>query len=285
MVTPFKFQPSLLWLELTNRCNANPPCVFCERQYIGELQDMDFNLYKRIVDSCPSATLVQPQGVGEPLLYPHIVEAVAYARKKKKWVQFYTNASLLNNDLASQLLEAGLSKIRFSVDECSKEPYEAMRLGLSWKKVLSNIDNFQRLKNKGGYPTLTVVRACITPENKQRIGKIRQFWKNRVDSVMAKPEVDIPPPTELRKQKWSSDKNYVKCGRPDKHLSVKSNGDLVLCCRDWFHVYVMSNLKEANILEEYNNDKFNSVRKAIGTGVNYPTICKHCNDPHRRHEK
>lgn len=248
---------------------------------------MEFDLYKKIIDSCPSATEVHPQGFGEPLLYPKIIEAIEYARRKGKRVVMYTNASLLDRDMASKLLEAELSEIRFSVDEYEQKLYEALRVGLKWETVLGNIEYFQRLKKKKGYKTRTRVRICITRENHHRIKGMKKYWKERVDIVTSKRETDIPPPSELRNRMWSSLRKPIKCNRPYKHLSVKSNGDLVLCCNDWFNVYKMANLHESDVMEAYNSEKFNDIRERLRTGVNYPALCEACKarKPRRHGEK
>ena len=266
-------KPSLLWLEVTNRCNGN--CIYCGRQYVGELHDMDFNLYKKIVDSCPSAETVQVSGFGEPLLYPHLVEAVAYARKKKKKVRFYTNASLLTEDLSVQLLRAGLSEIRFSVDNYTKKGYESLRPGLKWEDVLTNIVRFEHLKRRGGYKTATLLRMTRTKENHNHIPKIVEFWERIVPRTAITSEVYIPPPNMLREKPFSSEKP-INCMRVKQHLSVKSDGTLILCCRDWFKVYPMGNLVEEHALHAFNGQKFNEVREALVKGRNYPSLCKYC---------
>lgn len=269
-------EPALVWLELTNRCNAD--CVYCDRTHIGEPNDMDFDLYKKLVDSCPSAKTIQTQGVGEPLLYPQIVEAVAYAQREKRLIRFSTNASLLNTDLAQQLLEAGLGEIRFSVDECTKEGYESLRRGLKWETVLDNIKNFEKLKEKGGYRTKTIIRMTRTKENSARMPKIIAFWTKITTPVLTTPERFIPPPSLLRNPMFSSGKP-LKCKRVRQHLTVRANGTVILCCRDWANVYSMGNLEKENALDVFNGKTFNKIRKSLAEGANYPTLCKYCKTP------
>lgn len=236
---------------------------------------MDFELYKRIIDGCPQSKIVQTQGAGEPLLYPHFIEAVAYAKKKGKYVVFYTNASLLYEDVSENLLDLGLDRIIFSVEERDKERYEALRRGLSWDSVLDNILTFQRIKDSSGYKTATCVRMTRTKENTSRIREIAGFWNSKVDQVVVNPELYIPPPSKLFENKWTSGKPVI-CKNVNIHLSVKSNGDVVLCCRDWFNVYAIHNLNDMNPLDAFNSEKFNKIRASMKKGVNYPSICKYC---------
>lgn len=263
-----------LWLETTNRCNGN--CIFCARQWALPPKDMDFDLFKGIVDQTPEADIVQVQGFGEPLLYPHIVEAVEYVAKKGRKALFYTNGSLLDEDMSRALLKAGLFRIIFSIDEMEKEKYEYFRRGLSWDTVLANVERFQQLRNRGRYKTITTVRMCETRESLPRVPAIKDFWKKRVDIVTSRFEVDIPPPAELRESPYVISKP-IECPFPYNYLCVKSNGDLVLCCRDWFHVYVAGNLHRSTVREAYHRGaRFDEFRKSHRTGVNLPFLCHIC---------
>lgn len=236
---------------------------------------MDFDLYKRIIDSCPSSKEVHPQCLGESMLYPHFIEAVAYAKRKGKRVLLYTNASLLDSYMAEQILDAGVSEIRFSVEGCDKGTYESSRPGLPWDTVLANIENFQRLKNRGGYPTRTAIRMCETEENKPRIKEIMNFWRKRVDWAFTKPEIYVPLPTELEGRKRASGRP-IKCDKTFQHLSVLSDGSLVLCCWDVYGSYKMADLNEADVLRAFNNEEFKKVRDAMREGRGYPMICHSC---------
>ena len=265
-------KPNLLNIELTNRCNAN--CVYCGMRF-GKRKpcDLDFEVYKRIVDSCPEARWVHPQDFGEPLLYPKIAEAVAYAKERGKLVAIFTNGSLLNPVLSRRLLETGLDRILFSVDASGPEIYEKLRPPLSWNKLLNNVETFQQIKKEHGYSTHTVARFTICPENLDQVDEIKSFWRQRVDFVIGQKEIDVPPPD--LPALWSSRKTII-CSRPSKHLSVKSNGDVVLCCRDWWGTFVMGNLYKEDPIEVFNSSKFKGIRAAMQMGRHYPSICDYC---------
>lgn len=263
--------PISILIETTNRCNAS--CIFCAKQWgAPEPCDMSLELYKKIIDDCPWIKKIHPQQYGEPLLDPNIVKAVEYAKEKGKYVWITTNASLLSEDMATQLLETGLDKIIFSVDADEKATYEQLRVGLNWETVLQNIENFQKLRNKGKYKTFTVVNIVSTVENISQINRIYSFWKKRVDGVAISPETDVSPPTP----KWVESSKPVKCERIFRHLTITANGDVVLCCRNGHKTYVMGNVKEELPLKIFNSERFNQIRKNIGTGRNLPAICVGC---------
>jgi len=62
---------------------------------------------------------------------------------------------------------------------------------------------------------------------------------------------------------------------------VRSNGDVGLCCSDWFHNYTIANISEGlvtqdRILEIFNSEPYNALRKGMETGINCPTKCLSC---------
>lgn len=267
------FKPWLILLEVTNRCNAS--CVYCNHKYITQFCDMDFDLYKRLVDETRKyGSVLHPNGYGEPLLYPHIIEAIEYANKKGFKTVMYTNASLLDEDMARQILDAKLNEMRLSVDGFDKESFEALRSGLSWDTVVNNVKNFQDMKNQGGYKTLTMARPTVTREYASRRDLMINFWEQYVDTVHPVKECYWASLPEIEQHRWSSGEGF-RCNRVYRHLAVKSNGDLTICSCDRGD-YAISNLKGKDILETFNGESFNDIRKAIETGVNYPTLCHAC---------
>jgi len=251
---------------------------------LNKIPDMEIEFYKKLIDQCPSVHNVQPQGIGEPLMYPDIVEAVSYAASAKKYVFFYTNGSLMNNTMAQSLLSAGISEVRFSVDGRTKKGYESLRRGLKWETVLGNIENFQKLKAKKGYKCSTQVRITKTKENSKSINQIVTFWKKRVDKVQLEYEDVVLSSTQINKRKWISGKCVLasRCMRPWNHITIKANGDMIPCCKDWYGDYVMGNVYETSILEAFNSNKFNSVRSALRKNENYPIICLYCKTSSKR---
>ena len=134
-------KPWLLLARVTNRCDAN--CVYCMHEFADPTPDMSFSLYKRLIDETEDyVRQVQPIGYGEPLLYPHIVEAVKYARDKGKRVTIYTNGNALTPEMSESLMRAGLTDLRFSLEADTKEVFEFLRRPLKWEKVHSNITEF-----------------------------------------------------------------------------------------------------------------------------------------------
>jgi len=62
---------------------------------------------------------------GEPLLHPQIADMVAYVTERQvaDRVEIVTNGMLLTHELSDKLIDAGLKRLRISVDGLSSEDY------------------------------------------------------------------------------------------------------------------------------------------------------------------
>jgi MoaA/NifB/PqqE/SkfB family radical SAM enzyme len=130
--------PEILKIEITNHCNAN--CVFCNNDKIKNKQNMPLWMFKKILKSFPTARQVQPQWFGEPMLHPDFDKIIDICKKYNKEVVFYTNGSLIDKHLPSLKKLNKADRIIISLEGSDKEIYERIRRGLSWEKLLFNID-------------------------------------------------------------------------------------------------------------------------------------------------
>lgn len=278
----YPYVPRQLSIALTNRCNAR--CTYCGHKDKTLHSDMDIELYKKIIDSMDFIEEVQPQIVGEPLLYPHIIEAVRYAKKTKKDVIIYTNGSIYSEELAKGLFEAGLNKLIFSIDDDNKRGFEIQRVGLDWNNVYNNFLKFKKIRNDGKYKTKLYVRICKNSVNKDRIKRIRSFWLKLADEVAVMNVLDI---YKGRERKYEEINISFDCPLLRDSISIDANGQILLCCRDWFgeasSISNVYNVMRANgkvdgryILDLYNGSQFNNIRERLRKGKNIPAICKEC---------
>jgi organic radical activating enzyme len=113
--------PRHLQLEVTAACNLR--CRMCLVSYRPPQNritgSMDLATFKRIVDELPEPERITLQGLGEPLLVPHLVDMVAYAVQRGAAVGFNTNGMLLSNERVEALIQVALPQLRQRVDERS----------------------------------------------------------------------------------------------------------------------------------------------------------------------
>jgi len=125
--------PSKLFVETTTRCNLG--CVMCVKQTAGcEMPegDMSPDTFNALVPAFHHLDALILNGVGEPLLNPHLETFIRTAKTvmpKTGWIGFQSNGLLLTNLRAVALVDAGLDRICLSIDAASPEMFQELREG------------------------------------------------------------------------------------------------------------------------------------------------------------
>ena len=67
-----------------------------------------------------------------------------------------------------------------------------------------------------------------------------------------------------------------KCFMPSQQLEIAYNGDVMLCCEDYFGKYIFGNLKKEKILDIWVKPRFRKVRKDLRNSIPVYPICLNC---------
>jgi radical SAM protein with 4Fe4S-binding SPASM domain len=141
--------PAHLQVEITSACNLR--CTMCLVRYrppVNKLAGaMRPELFRRLVDEVPVRRLTL-QGLGEPLLSPHLSEMIAAAVGRDVRVGFNSNGTLLTRRRARELVESGLDWLHVSLDGASSTVYESIREGASFDRVVGNLAGLVRAKRE-----------------------------------------------------------------------------------------------------------------------------------------
>ncbi len=156
--------PTILQIEPTNRCNLK--CIMCPHgcNKISEYNDLEFPVMKKIIEEIYGYKYlkgVHIQGLGEPLLYPELVDAIAFCKEKNLETYFNSNLTILNEEVAEKLVELKHDKIAVSIESVDPELYLWIRPGSknhSLQRVLNNIKMLADIKKKHNsqYPVIAV---------------------------------------------------------------------------------------------------------------------------------
>jgi putative metalloenzyme radical SAM/SPASM domain maturase len=147
--------PSKLFVETTTRCNLN--CFMCVKQNRGnEVREGDFSpgLFSRLEAAFPHLDALILNGIGEPLLNPHLESFIRGAKKlmpSSGWIGFQSNGLLMTHLRALPLVDAGLDKVSISIDAIAPEQFKKLREGGDVDAVdmaLSALNNAKRLCNR-----------------------------------------------------------------------------------------------------------------------------------------
>ncbi len=130
-------------LEVTNRCQLH--CITCPREYgLGARMDkghMDVGKAKSLIDSAHTyLDRIALTGLGEPFLYPHLVELVEHISGRNRGLSIFvsTNAQHPGTaELAGRLADR-IDTLQISIDGCG-EVFESIRKGASYGRFLENL--------------------------------------------------------------------------------------------------------------------------------------------------
>ncbi|MCL2670671.1 MAG: radical SAM protein [Clostridiales bacterium] len=156
--------PESIHIELTSRCPLNCPQCYKEQAKT----DLAFAVLLDAIRQADEMHVFQiALGGGEPLVYPHLLAAVAEISGRGMGVSITTSGVGLTRAFLSELRNAGLHHMQFSLNGSSEEIHSrsrdgyahtinALRLageagisfGINWVARMDNIDDFPALTEK-----------------------------------------------------------------------------------------------------------------------------------------
>ena len=268
--------PEIVQIESTNICNAK--CVFCPRDEMHRKQGiMNFDLFKKVVDECAELgiTHVRVHNYGEPFVDRKLVEKIRYAEQKGiREVGMISNGSLINEQVARGMIEAGLDAINISVDASGKEVFESTRLGLKYDKVIANIERIVRIRAELGKKRPKLILSFVRQNNSVDEQAFIEHWRNIADKIHI---------TDLHN--WGgtlnqeSDVNYP-CYRPWLTFTVLWDGRVSLCCADFDGHTILGDMTTSSIRDIWNGESYRAVRREhLESGG--PDVCRSCDLPRK----
>lgn len=266
--------PDIVQIESTNLCNAK--CVFCPRDDMLRRQGvMDMDLFRKVVDECVQLgiTHVRVHNYGEPFLDKQLVEKVRYAKERGiAEVGMISNGSLITEEIAQGMIDAGLDAINISVDASGKEVFESTRLNLSYDDVIANIESLVRLRKAAGKVRPKLILSFVRQDNSADEQQFIDHWRKIADKIHI---------TDLHN--WAgtlnatSDVNYP-CYRMWQTFTVLWDGRVSLCCADFDGRHILGDLRTSSIADIWNGPAYLSVRRQhLESGG--PEICRSCDLP------
>jgi len=144
------FEPFLVALNLTKRCNLN--CAHCYldagTRHCGDDNELDSAAIVRILDEIAGvnpASMVVITG-GEPLLRPDIYDICAHTAGLGLMVVVGTNGTMLTEQNVKKLLQAGVSGAGVSVDSLTPRFHDGFRgLKGAWQRTMAGIEQCRKL--------------------------------------------------------------------------------------------------------------------------------------------
>lgn len=201
-------RPFDLQIEVTNTCNLR--CIMCYGAMpMPPAKHLRFDAFRKIVDQIPNLYRVVPQGIGEPLLNPDLLDMVDYVADKGCAVDFHTNGMLLTRERSLRLIEAGLAALTVSIDAATAETFERIRPRSDFTQFIQNLETLRDLKRERGarFPQVRFHVVAMKP-NLAEIPDILHLAKRLdVEMVLLSPIYATAPsmlPLMLTNAEWRS---------------------------------------------------------------------------------
>lgn len=264
------FFPSRLWIEPTSLCNLR--CIMCLNKELNRRQHgyMDLDLYKKIIDECSGKIYdIYLHHRGESLLNPDLFEMIKYAKENRIYTRLHTNGTLLNKEMAEEVIESGLDFLSFSFDGYDKETYESIRIGGRFEMVLGNIINFLRLKrylhSKKPYTVLTVIEF---PDKKGELKLHKEEFMKRfrglpLDSIRIRAPHNWAGGYKNRYNTHRILKSFIPCTFLWYSLTILWDGTILPCPQDFFGRLRLGNIKDGSLQEFWNGKIEMELRKKM----------------------
>ena len=277
--------PIHLDIETTNICNIK--CPMCPRteminkDIFGEIGRMTKKDYADIIDQatefgCKSIKL---NYLGEPLAHKDVVWQVEYAKQKGIVdVMMNSNATLLDKKRGRALLEAGLDNLFISFDAIAPDLYEQQRVGTTLGKVVDNVHEFVKLRNKS-FPHVQVRVSMVMYKEQEWLEQfegLKIMWKRLVDSV------GYGFYTERDRNTFGE---YPKvdgfwCSQPYQRMFLKYNGNVTICCVDDQDETVVGNWRQMRLRDIWHNEAYQEIRRIHSENQYYKMeMCRKCYFP------
>jgi pyrroloquinoline quinone biosynthesis protein E len=170
------YLPFVLDIEPTTFCNFR--CRMC---HVAEPdfahRHMSFDLFKKIIDDNAQLIKIHLQGMGEPLLCPHLFEMICYANKKRILVQTTTNGSMLNEQNVNKIIDARLASIGISIDGATAKTFESIRQCSDFGKVIEGAKRLVAAKHAARINTTIRAWTVVQKENAHEVESIVRLCK------------------------------------------------------------------------------------------------------------
>lgn len=273
----FAFYPRIpeISLELTNVCNLT--CPYCANPALTRPKGtIEWELLEKIVDESARERLSINwlHGVGEPLLWKRLEDVIRLIRSRDAGAgSFATNGTLLFEDRARSLLDAGLPRIYISLDTLDPVVYKATRGG-SHAKVIENIKSLIRIA-----PADFMIRIALMDHRDYRLTQQERerflaTFGDRPNVILADVTNSLMPsaPGDYRVDREAA--KVVGCLAPLSYLFINKDGIASLCCADQDSLHPLGDIHRRTIRDIWFDPENQTTFRNIALGVHAcPAVC------------
>jgi len=134
--------------------------------------------FKKILPYLKDVETVVLEGWGESLLHKNLTECIRLVKKERSQVGFVTSGMGLTKDRVSELIEAGIDFVGFSIAGTTPETHDAIRVNSHLPDILDAIRLFQEEKKRRGLlsPKMHLIFLMVK-DNIHEVASVPSFTK------------------------------------------------------------------------------------------------------------
>ncbi|MEW6668828.1 MAG: radical SAM/SPASM domain-containing protein [Thermodesulfobacteriota bacterium] len=296
-------KPFTILFDPSSICNFR--CIQCFQSVhnVSQLMKkgiMRYEHFTRIVDDFkvwdgPKLKVIRFIGFGEPFLNKELPRMLRYAKQASlaDRMEITSNCSLLTPTLSEQLVEHGLDYLRVSIYSPYQEKHEAVtHSAIDIRVIYDNLLRLQNIKltHKSDRP-FVYIKMLDTFDERENRAFFTKYSTVADEILIEKPHnwLDMPDKDFLRdlykgkkeevmdRIKYEATLKHV-CPQPFKMMSIRFNGDVVVCDPDWLNHTKVGNALEQSVEEIWNGTAmFEFRRMQIENRRHENPSCRACN--------
>jgi len=270
-------------IELSSLCNLScPMCYTTTDEFKNKVNrmNMDFDLYKKIIDECAEHKLysVRLSLRGEAFVNTHIYDMIRYAKEKGiKEVSTLTHGGHINEEKFERLIDLGLDWLTISFDGIG-ETYNKIRHPLKFDDAVRKIKNYQEIKKRRGVVKPVIKVQTVWPAISENPQEFYNIFNPITDQVASNPLIDyLHNDTDI-----VYEENFT-CPQLWERLVIGADGIIMMCSNDEFESHKLGNIREKSIYEIWHGKELNNARRIHikHLGIKELPPCKHCYLPRK----
>lgn len=266
-------------IETVNICDA--ACVFCPYKSMTRPKAvMPMQLFKKIIDDAatiPPIDKVTLNGLGEPLLDKHLMERLAYVRKRMniKCLDLYTNGNRLTLDIVRDMMKMPVDMLYVSLNAVDDKARKQVMGVDGFERLAETLDKAIAITKKS---KMMIVVKGVVGTDLMEFGDADAFVKrwggNTSDGGNAFLHLEGNWAGTMYKSRF---KHRNCCHRIIDQIMVLADGRVSLCCFDGDGEVIFGDLNAQSIRDIYNNGLALEYREAHMQGRRSEmTLCADC---------
>lgn len=289
-------KPVVYNIETTNACNMR--CEMCPRTTMmtRKIETLDQETFERVVDQITPFSdeeleawesfvkekykikpdemsenhfflyiipkIIQLHGYGDPLLDKRMADRVKILSKKGFMTYFSCNPANIDINKNLEMFENGLDYIKYSIETVDDSLHKKIRgkasdFSESYKKLIKLLEE----KEKHNYKTTIIITMLDLHRFNQgeEYEKLRNAFEGLDVYIYLKSQ-----DTQWYQNKFEGTKSVhwsEFCQHPWMSMTVKSNGEVVMCMEDFNNEIILGDARKESLYDIWNGEKYQQFRK------------------------